>query len=195
MVKITNLQQLKQLRAHDIKKGIPIGNKTALSNEQEAKRWLLNKIQNIRLSGVTSLDPGGMYMYYYDPKTKDKLPYYDRFPLVLVVEFLSDGFYGLNLHYLPPSMRKALLTKLLTLANNRLYNDTTRLIMSYQLSAGTRRYKEFAPTFKRYLYSHVQTKFVPIDIREWDLAINLPTAKFTKKGTGTVWKDSRSMIK
>ena len=51
---------------------------------------------------------GQMYMFQYDPKYKDVLPYYDRFPLVIPFEQTrrvgiaqGDGFYGLNLHYLP----------------------------------------------------------------------------------------------
>jgi len=31
---------------------------------------------------VDSVEPGGMYMFLYDPKTKAKLPYFDRFPLI-----------------------------------------------------------------------------------------------------------------
>ena len=46
---------------------------------------------------------GQMYMFQYDPKYKDVLPYYDRFPLVIPFEQTrrvgraqGDGFYGLN---------------------------------------------------------------------------------------------------
>ena len=31
-----------------------------------------------------------MYTFFYDPKTKEKLPYYDRFPLVLILDINSD---------------------------------------------------------------------------------------------------------
>ena len=33
-----------------------------------------------------------MYTFFYDPKTKDKLPYYDRFPVVIINEIYPDGF-------------------------------------------------------------------------------------------------------
>ena len=45
--------------------------------------------------------PGEMYMFYYDAKHKDTLPYWDRFPLVFPFSKVKDGFLGLNLHYLP----------------------------------------------------------------------------------------------
>ena len=44
--------------------------------------------------------PGGMFMYFYDPKTKATLPYYDKFPLTVIVGPAPGGFTGLNLHYL-----------------------------------------------------------------------------------------------
>jgi len=68
---------------------------------------------------------GNMYMFFYDPKTKDTLPYYDRFPLVIVVGPAEGGFYGLNLHYLPPVLRARFLDELLDVTNNNKYDDST----------------------------------------------------------------------
>ena len=57
--------------------------------------------------------PGRMYMYFYDPKHKKTLPYYDRFPLIIAVKPAAGGFFGLNLHYLPPILRARLFDGLL----------------------------------------------------------------------------------
>ena len=46
-------------------------------------------------------------------KLKNKLPYYDRFPLTLPIEQYSDGFLGINLHYLSILMRIRLLDRLM----------------------------------------------------------------------------------
>lgn len=43
---------------------------------------------------ATKISPGNMYMYFYDPKLKEELPYYDRFPLVLPYKASKDGFIG-----------------------------------------------------------------------------------------------------
>jgi hypothetical protein len=43
---------------------------------------------------------GGLYYFMYDPKGKDDMPYYDRFPLVMPLKREVDGFLGLNFHYL-----------------------------------------------------------------------------------------------
>ena len=53
--------------------------------------------------GKQSKSPFGgvLNMFVYAPKFARKLPYYDTFPLVLPIESYSDGFLGINLHYLP----------------------------------------------------------------------------------------------
>ena len=52
---------------------------------------------------------GKLNMFFYDPKFKKKLPYYDTFPLVLPLETYNDGFLGINMHYLPIPLRVRLL--------------------------------------------------------------------------------------
>ena len=72
--------------------------------------WYRNAVQSIagqasrsalmrsgKLNGRPSV--GRLNMYFYDPKTKKKLPYYDTFPLVLPVDTFRGGFVGLNFHY------------------------------------------------------------------------------------------------
>ena len=57
----------------------------------------------------TEMIVGEMYMFMYDAKHKDTLPYYDRFPLIFMLERYNNGFLGLNLHYLHPRLRVGLL--------------------------------------------------------------------------------------
>ena len=70
----------------------------------------------VYLDGVKTgkLEEGNMYMMFYDAKTKDKLPYCDRFPLVIPFDTVSvkNGFYGINLHYIAPIARVGLLEQL-----------------------------------------------------------------------------------
>ena len=133
---------------------------------------------------------GNMYMYFYDPKTKKTLPYYDRFPLTILVEPAPGGFYGLNLHYLRPDIRAAFLDELMKTAPKKV-TDRSRLVkMRYKLLAGVRRYKEFKPCFKHYLTDHVKSKIVRVPMTDWELAIFLPTEQFRKAAKSTVFKDS-----
>ena len=41
----------------------------------------------------TRLLPGRLYMFMYEAKTADKLPYYDQFPLVFPFEIQSGFFF------------------------------------------------------------------------------------------------------
>ena len=56
---------------------------------------------------------GDMVMYFYDPKLKVELPYYDRFPLTIMVQQAKGGFHGLNLHYFSPTVRALFLDELM----------------------------------------------------------------------------------
>ena len=60
-----------------------------------ARNWLRAKVKDLNPSTRTLMGDrdrlknnstiGKMYFYFYDPKTKDTLPYYDRFPLVIPI--------------------------------------------------------------------------------------------------------------
>ena len=74
---------------------------------------------------------GRLNMFFYSPKYKDKLPYYDRFPLVLPLERYRGGFMGINMHYLPIPLRVKLLDKLYEFSSNDKFDSTTRLTATY----------------------------------------------------------------
>lgn len=135
---------------------------------------------------------GEMYFFVYDPKWKKTLPYYDKFPLVFPMEMYKDGFLGLNLHYLDIRNRFLLLDRLSYLQNNERYDHTTRLKLSYNAVKGMG--KVALPCVKRYLYSHIRSKFVRIDASEWDIAIYLPVHEFEKSVASRVWRESRAKI-
>jgi hypothetical protein len=63
-----------------------------------------------KLNGIPSR--GRLNMFFYDPKYKQVLPYYDRFPLVLPLQTIPGGFMGMNFHYLRPLQRVSLLDRL-----------------------------------------------------------------------------------
>jgi|TARA_Y100000310_G_C20531628_1_gene738750 hypothetical protein len=131
---------------------------------------------------------GKMFFYKYDPKWAKKLPYWDMYPLVFPFEKAPGGFYGLNLHYIPPRDRAILMDSLNQYANNDKYDKTTRLQLSYQL---LKKYGRAVPCVKRYLGDHVVSQTVRVDADEWEIAIFLPVERFQKESKKTVWKDSR----
>lgn len=174
------------------------------NKSKEARDWFRTKAQQYKgtrisqdklfqNSKVTSaIMPGSMYMYVYDAKTKDKLPYWDAFPVIFPVSTFSGGFTGLNLHYLHPAMRARLMDALYTFANNDKFNDTTKLRLSYDALRGASAMKLFQPCFKKYLYSQVRSQFIYVEPKEWDIAMFLPLQKFQGATAEEVWRDSAS---
>jgi hypothetical protein len=134
---------------------------------------------------------GDMIMYTYDPKLKQTLPYYDKFPLTIMVGPAKDGFYGINLHYLPPKVRAIFLDHLNDTATNQKFNKTTRFRITYKLLKATKNYKYFKPCFKHYLTKHIGSNVMKVNASEWNIAIFLQTAKFKKASEAKIWAESR----
>lgn len=175
-------------------------------NAPEARKWYRSAANAIKSANTNKLlnDPnaikadkvkiGRMYMFAYDAKWKDKLPYWDAFPLIFPIDFKKDGFLGINLHYLPPILRAKLMDELYTKADRKDYNEITRLKISYEILSSASRFKLFRPCIKRYLYSHVKSQFRNIPTEQWDLSLFLPLAKWNSASEEQVWADSRKII-
>lgn len=136
-----------------------------------------------------SVTPGHMYMYYYDPKHKDTLPYYDRFPLIFPLDFKVDRFLGINLHYLPYKERAQLMDALYTVETGA-WGKQRKLKISYDLLKSAAKFKGFKPCIKSYLKAHVRSRFVKVLHEEWDMALMLPLEHFEKATKHKVWRDS-----
>ena len=166
-----------------------------------AREWLKAKVKNLspqRTALMKDRDKiknrsmlGCMYFYFYDPKLKDSLPYYDRFPLVIPIERYSDGFLGLNLHYIHPKQRIILLDKLSDTATNKRFDEKTKLRLSYQYLASASTAFQAMPCIKRYLFSHLTSRFLEIPADEWDIAALLPVEQFEKASKSKVYAESR----
>lgn len=138
--------------------------------------------------------PGRMYMFVYDAKHKETLPFWDAFPLIFPISLTPGGFTGINLHYLPPLLRARLMDALYSIANNKKYDDTTRLKISYNTLRSASNLSYFKPCFKQYLYSQVKSRFVYVEPKEWDIALFLPLQKFQKATAEQVWKETRNAV-
>ena len=131
---------------------------------------------------------GRLNLFFYDPKFKEKLPYYDTFPLVLPLETIRGGFLGINFHYLSPVVRFSLLNQLQRFATNNKFDSTTRLEVSYGKVGGFARVKS---TIKKYLYSNVRSGFMRVDLQDAPTAVYLPVQQFKKRRAGYVYGQSR----
>lgn len=135
---------------------------------------------------------GKMYCFFYDPKHKGKLPYYDRFPLIFPIEFYGDSMLGINLHYLPPVTRAQLMNTLFTMSTDDKYNSKTKLELSYSVLKNASGL--FKPCVKKYLFSHVRSSFMFIAPERWDMAALLPMERFAKASKNKVWAESMEKL-
>ena len=157
----------------------------AAKGRPRSTEWFRDKIKEFGKPGAMDLIRDGrrnnrpffgrLNMFFYDPKFKKTLPYYDTFPLVLPLEKYTDGFLGINLHYLPMNLRIRLLDRLVD------YSKLKNISL-------------IKPTLKRYLAGRVKTQFRRIDADEFTVAALLPVARFKKASASEVYKDSRAMI-
>lgn len=178
------------------------------SKVTDARDWFREEASKIRtvkdnqiidpkniVTSLTTKNIGQMFMFFYAPKHAKTLPYYDRFPLVFPIEFYSNGFLGINLHYLPRKFRAMLMDALYMTLNNNKNDKTTRLRISYEVLSSSIRMRYFRPCVKRYLFDNVLQKFLYIDPNDWDKCLMLPTERFVKKNTSYVHMISSRQIR
>lgn len=122
---------------------------------------------------------GELLLFRYDPKHKEKLPFYDVYPLSII---MSTGVskagekyvISLNLHYLTQMERERLLTAI--------YKSNTKggaqevLALVQRLSY----YPGFRHAIKMHLLNHMVGNVLSIPFDEWALAVNIPSGFISK---------------
>lgn len=148
------------------------------------------------ITRVYPIHVGRLCMYYYNPKLQKTLPYYDRFPLTMPIEIYSDGFLGLNFHYLPPRQRAILMDQIMTrVIKNTHLNKKQRIFLSYRIMKLTVKAPQFLPCIKRYLYSHLRSKIYVLEPESWNMALFLPLERFEKASMARVHNESMRKIR
>ena len=173
------------------------------TTSKEPKNWVHKDLKDADLEFQESISPtqnlqiGHMGFFTYDPKWKKALPYYDTFPLIIVVSPAKGGFLGLNMHYLPYLLRAKLMDDLLSIKAYTVYNgkkDAEFQSISYDYLKGMSTSNLIKPTIKHYLYGHVKSKFARVHSNFWEEALFLPVEQFKKASKREVWADSRGMV-
>ena len=167
-----------------------IVNRTKGKFSDETPKTILQRSESLVSKSVL----GKMYFYSYDPKWKNDLPWYDTFPLVFPIEKYENGFLGLNFHYLAQKHRAILMDQLKMFANNKKYDETTKLKLTYDMLKGFTKIKRARPTVHRYLSSKVKSQYVLVNADEWEVALFLPVERFRKANKKKVWAHSGGMF-
>lgn len=167
--------------------------------ERTATRWFKAAINGIQMKSKIMPDSlyvidklrippvGEMILFEYDAKHKKTLPFWDRYPLVIPVDFGSTYFLGYNLHYMPRPYRKHIVKELQRQKKRQLsqlaYAKAVYPMLKYLSSEPL---IEFC--LKQYLADHVRSKFVQVGEDYWNLAARLPLQEFQKRSSADVWK-------
>ncbi len=159
-----------------------------MSKAKQAKKsvaWFKKKVgESAKGFKPAVLAPGKMYTFGYDAKLKAILPYWDKFPLIIVLDFFTGidgkgGFLGLNFHYLSPIDRQKFFTKILKFSNQKGdpmdFTDKARFNISWD---AVRNIKHADKMIHKYLYGHVKTSLLEAPPNEWENVIFLPYQKF-----------------
>ena len=133
---------------------------------------------------------GGMYLFVYNPKLKQSLPYYDMFPLVIPFKKMDEGFLGVNLHYVPYLARFKVLQDLNDLTTDNKLDEDTRVNLSWRLMESYSKLNPIKACVKHYLTNFVQSRFLSIPYPDWVIASQLPVENFQKKEKNFVWKET-----
>ncbi len=164
-----------------------------MSKAKQAKKsaaWFKTKVgesaKGFKKKAV--LKPGKMYTFGYDAKLKAILPYWDKFPLIVVLDTYSDGFLGLNFHYLSPIDRHKFFTEILKFSNQKgdPMDFTDKAIFNISWDA-VKNIKHADKMIHKYLYGHVRTSLLEAPPNEWENVIFLPYQKFVGASAKSVW--------
>lgn len=160
--------------------------KSLASQASTSNDWFSDSVEDLQkrdpnkvFQKFASPQIGGMYLFLYEAKYKDTLPFYDMYPLAMPVEMYADGFLGINLHYLPPLGRINLLRALVDVNDGNKYTKTKRLTLSYDiLKTYSFQLKGVEGCIKRYLYGHVRSSFHQVDMVDWEKAALLQVQRW-----------------
>ena len=152
-------------------------NRFSSTNAAKFYREADNKVEKAILKKRIEL--GDLFCYYYNPKYRATLPYYDMFPMIMLLSAEKETFLGINFHYLRPKWRAILLDRV-----------SAKLGSGLPRWSKLRQIRQIAPTIKRYRFDHIMRRVIPIEENEQEIAIFLPTERFRKAGKSKVWSES-----
>jgi hypothetical protein len=134
------------------------------------------------------LEPGKIFTFGYDAKFKDILPYWDKFPLIIVLDVYNDGFMGLNFHYVSPVERMKFFSKMMKFSTQKGEPENMTSKAKFNVSwDAVRNIRHADKMIHKYLYGHVKTSLLEAPPNEWENVIFLPYQKFVGASAKSVW--------
>ena len=133
---------------------------------------------------------GSLYLFSYNPVTKQKLEFYDTFPLVLITGVQRGKFSGVNLHFVPPIQRMSLMQKLLGDFNPKIEGSFNGINFSYLNTDEGRSIVK--PCYRTYFDQRISSiNIMSIGPEDWVTAARMPLERFRKLSRESVWANTR----
>jgi len=178
---------------------------------KDAIDWMRKRVRNAFVSRnkvlqekttVSKFEIGKLYFFSYDATTKEKLPYWDMYPIVYPFGMKDGDMMGINLHYLPLNLRAKLQDALYMIVTDFRFDNETKLKISYNILKNSSELKPFKPCVHRYKMKGIKSSIIEIHPSTWTQALFLPLHKFVKQKKGgentvsanKVHKDSKKKI-
>lgn len=159
----------------------------------DSLQWFQTNVRDIRRTPsslmkenqnfVTRFELGKMYMFMYEAKRRDKLKYYDYFPVTICLKRYSNGFMGINLHYLAPRYRALLMDGLYEFY--REIEDESYFQIRYPSVKSISKLRWAKPCIKQYQYPYIDSRIVEVRPEHMDMVVMLPSQQFRSQGTTT----------
>lgn len=156
----------------------------AAKTNNKSVKWFKELVSKaVRSRTKASPMVGRIYTFAYLAKTRNTLPYFDRFPLSVCIAKNSERWWSLNLHYLPPDFRAAFLEELIVKYADDGTKRATRMKNNTQLRIDWGKLKGFNPK----VFEHALTSYLPGQMKsplqevnpiDWHIAVALPSQQF-----------------
>lgn len=186
---VTTKKSIAQQQAFDALFPATLTHKAISQKMLVTKAWLIDRFNDPKIKSLRVKAPkiGRLYLACYNPKYRDTLPIWEHFPCFVCINVYTDGYAGLNLHYLPLNDRLALFKILTNQRNLENVNPRYAMQVTYQ------KLKTLSDTlwkycYKRYLYGYLESPLLDVPPREWDYALHLPIAEFHGPNAASPYK-------
>ncbi len=153
------------------------------------ERWN-NQIKEPHLGDPLTV--GKIYSFYYDPKYKDKLEFYDNVPMSIIIGHIKTkagnvNALGINLSFIPPKARAAILDRIVKVFNTMIIKPNEAMIdeekfrsqkelpLYYDICKKILQNSGFEYAIRSYIYSHMESEPLIITYEDWWRILTFPS--------------------
>lgn len=166
----------------------------AMDTSQKAVRWYMDAVRSLystmpndtaqMIRGARKywtrddIKVGQLVTYGYKAKTKlnKHFWFWDRFPLVLVLDVTDTGMLGCNIHFLPPRLRATLIAACIPLLTSNPHRNDRAWMPKLAYALMKRyKYRYGKVCIRRYLFSQVRTPILRLPPETWMMSMHLPS--------------------